>query len=346
MIPFFVLDRPNGLTIIRKAITSPSIHFGIMTHVRVSERFVSESNALREEIRKRFGFSPCLIVDSGTFIRNHKTLTEIELFDRYEAMRASHGIVNDILGDSKRTIANCSNAIHEYLKSHRNFKLVGVAQGRCLDEYLMCYNELARMGYRHIAVGGLLQKKPRSVRFTQVKNGKFMQQVLSAIRVEFNPDWLYVLGAYHPKRHESFRDLGIWGSDYKGWLFRYPSIFEGLLALSERASETFLTSIQVKRIKRIRGMISNYSYYDPDERGRIRMMAEALHAELWRSEAIVRLLRRRNLPNKEYRILRAVFWQSLTKRREAGILQHLRAEVFPAIKADWRDRPGSVSLDC
>jgi len=333
MTPFFVLDMPNGLTIIGKAVTSPTIPFGIMTHARVSERFISESKALRNEIRKRFGFTPCLIVDSGAFIKNHMPLTEAELFNRYERMRASHGIVNDVLGDSRGTIVNCSKAIREYLKSRRTFKLIGVAQGKSVDEYLTCYKALARMGYKHIAVGGLLQKKPRSVRFTQVKNEKFMQQVLRAIRNEFNPDWLYVLGAYHPQRHELFRELGIWGSDYKGWLFRYPSVFEGFITLSRVASESFLTSRQVKRIEHTQSMIKNYRSCDPHARAVIRKRVKDLHEDLWRSEAVSKLLRQKNLPSKEYQLLQAVFWQSTTERRETGILHHLRTAVFAPITA-------------
>jgi hypothetical protein len=304
-----------------------------MTHAKVSGRFVSESHALRRETNERFGFTPKLIVDSGAFAKNHSPLTEWELFERYAQMAADYGIVNDVLGDSEKTLANCSKALREYQKSRRTFKLVGVAQGRCLDEYLTCYNELARMGYGHIAVGGLLQKKPNSVRFTQVRSEEFMQQVLRGIRSEFDPDWLYVLGAYHPRRHESFDAMGVWGSDYKGWLFKYPSIFQGFLTLSDAASEPFLTSREIKKIKRTQSMIGKYRHCDLHDRASIRKKVHAFHAELWRSESIISLLRKKELPKYDHRILKAVFYQSLTTRREAGILRHLRTEVFPAVKA-------------
>jgi hypothetical protein len=333
MIPFLVLDKPNGLSIINKAVTSPATHFGIMTHIRVSERFISDCDALRRELKRRFGSKLRFIVDSGAFIKNHTPITETELFSRYERMKASHGIVNDVLGDSRRTIANCSKAMREYRKSRHTFKLVGVTQGQCVDEYLTCYKALAGMGYRHIAVGGLLQKKPTSIRFTQVKNTKFMQQVLRAIRSEFNPDWLYVLGAYHPQRHELFQELGVWGSDYKGWLFRYPSIFEGFLTLSAVASESFLTAREIKKIERARAMIKKYRLCDDHTRAVIRKKIEAFHANLWRSEPVIKLLSLGDLQSKEYRLLQAVFWQSTTERREAGILHHLRTTVFPSLTA-------------
>jgi hypothetical protein len=317
-----------------------------MTHIRVSERFISESHALRREIKRRFGFEPWLIVDSGAFIKNHRPMTETGLFNRYERMKASHGIVNDVLGDSRSTIANCSKAMREYLKSRHTFKLVGVAQGRCIDEYLTCYKALAKMGYKYIAVGGLLQKKPTSIRFTQVKNEKFMQQVLRAIRSEFDPDWLYVLGAYHPQRHEMFRELGIWGSDYKGWLFRYPSIFEGFLTLSAVASGSSLPAREVKKIKLTQGMIKKYRSCDHQSRAVIRKKVEAFHADLWRSEFVVKLLRQSDLSTKEYQLLQAVFWQSTTERREAGILRHLRTEVFPVLQAQSQARPGTTPMNC
>jgi hypothetical protein len=327
MIPFFVLDRPNALAILGKAITTPATRFGIMTHARVSERFVRESFALRKRITERFGFTPCLIVDSGAFTKNHAPFTESELFIRYERMGASYGVVNDILGDYRATVQNCSKAIAEYLKLRRKFKLVGVTQGQTIDEYLMCYNELALIGYRHIAIGGLLQKKPRSIRFTQVKSEEFMRQVVSAIRSEFNPKWLYVLGAYHPQRHEWFRAFGVWGSDYKGWLFRYPSIFQGFLTLAEVASESVIPPSEVRRIKRTHCLIKKYRYCDDRTKAILRRRITAFHAELWRSKAIVKLLEE-NLPRKEHRLLQAVFWKSAAERREAGILDHLRQDVF------------------
>jgi hypothetical protein len=328
MIPFFVLDRPNALALLGKAITTPAMRFGIMTHARVSERFVRESDALRKRITERFGFTPSLIVDSGAFTKNHAPITESELFIRYERMGASYGVVNDILGDYPGTVQNCSKAMAEYLKSRRKFNLVGVTQGQCIAEYLACYNELARMGYRHIAIGGLLQKKPRSIRFTQVKSQEFMREVLSAIRSEFNPKWLYVLGAYHPQRHESFRELGVWGSDYKGWLFRYPTIFQGFLTLSQVASESGMPPSEVRRIKRTQCLIKRYRYCDDQSKAILRRRIKAFHAELWRSQAIVKLLLRENLPRKEHRLLQAVFWESAARRREAGILDHLRKDIF------------------
>jgi hypothetical protein len=48
-----------------------------------------------------------------------------------------------------------------------------------------------------------------------------MQDVLKKVRERFNPEWLFPLGCYHPKRREIFQELEVWGSDYKGWIFQY-----------------------------------------------------------------------------------------------------------------------------
>jgi hypothetical protein len=47
------------------------------------------------------------------------------------------------------------------------------------------------------------------------------EEVLSAVKKEFAPQWLFVLGAYHTSRHALFDDHGVFGSDYKGWIFNY-----------------------------------------------------------------------------------------------------------------------------
>ena len=32
---------------------------------------------------------------------------------------------------------------------------------------------------------------------------------------------MFALGCFHPKRRIVFEELGVWGSDYKGWIFQY-----------------------------------------------------------------------------------------------------------------------------
>ncbi len=56
---------------------------------------------------------------------------------------------------------------------------------------------------------------------SRVASLRILIEVLSAVRQQFDPEWLFVLGAFHPKRIALFRENGVWGSDYKGWIFNY-----------------------------------------------------------------------------------------------------------------------------
>jgi hypothetical protein len=96
-----------------------------------------------------------------------------------------------------------------------------------VSEYLECYRRLKELGYRNIAVGGLLQKKERSARYLHVGNEDLLEEVLKKIRIEFDPKWLFVLGCLHPSRLAMFNELNVWG-DYKGWIFEYKTRDETL----------------------------------------------------------------------------------------------------------------------
>ncbi len=77
------------------------------------------------------------------------------------------------------------------------------------------------MGFKYIAVGGLLKKLENTARYTRVRDESFLFNVLKTIRDKYPDDWLFVLGCYHPKRHEMFNELNVFGGDYKGWIFNY-----------------------------------------------------------------------------------------------------------------------------
>ena len=129
--------------------------------------------------------------------------------------------MSDVLGDPKGTIASARVAVREYAKTRRSFDLVLVAQGTTVDEYLRCYERLSKLGPFKIAVGGLLRKRLASVRYLHVGSETQMTGVVDAIRQRFDPKWMFVLGAYHPARHATFAQRGVFGSDYKGWIFQY-----------------------------------------------------------------------------------------------------------------------------
>jgi len=162
-----------------------------------------------------------LMADSGIYVDEDESKSYDELFDAYENMGADYGVSIDILKDKANTLEKARKGWRLYENEDRDFTLVGVAQGETKDEYLACYEELREIGYKHIAIGGLLKQRANTVRYSYVRDESLLENVLKAIREEFDPEWLFVLGAFHPKRIEIFQETGVWGADYKGWIFNY-----------------------------------------------------------------------------------------------------------------------------
>lgn len=242
MIPFYVVDRPMSLNILKTSfVHHPDLTFGLMTHACVSQNFRRLFASfpcdptgcwLRQDPRCSVaGVAGCSLgkdihrrvirmCDSGIFERSSKNLSYAELFDIYTDARADYGVMKDVLWNSKQTLMSAETALKEYRRKQRKFKLVLVAQGKTVDEYLSCFSQLVRMGAEHIAIGGLLRKRKKSVRYMYVSS-ELATQVLAAIRQEFGSRWLFVLGSYHPMRHKLFSEHDVFGSDYKGWIFNY-----------------------------------------------------------------------------------------------------------------------------
>ena len=160
--------------------------------------------------------------DSGVFSKEGcKHSDYISLFKKYRALGVRYGVMIDHLKDAERTTESAEDALECYQRGIQPFRLVGVAQGNTLREYLDSYSKLRRMGFDMIAVGGLLKKKENSKRFAYVRDEAALYGVLRALRLKYPDDWLFALGAYHPKRHNRFDALNIFGGDYKGWIFQY-----------------------------------------------------------------------------------------------------------------------------
>lgn len=243
MIPFFVVDRQASLRILQgSGLEQYDIKVGLMSHANTSTNFqeffslypcvnteyceVIEGNcpyekrieccqkgtAIKERILK--------MCDSGIFQKNGCSFNYSELFAIYEKMKPKYGIMIDYLKQKDKTLNSAKDALKEYTKGKYSFGLVGVAQGETLEEYIECYNELKKMGYSCIAIGGLIVKT-NSVRYVRVGNEQLMSETLSTLRGKNPRDWLFALGCYHPRRHDLFHKLGIFGSDYKGWIFNY-----------------------------------------------------------------------------------------------------------------------------
>jgi hypothetical protein len=234
LIPFFVADRPASLRILKGVLLKhPRRKVGIMTHAFTSENFWHLFSDFPYHTPLLYGSQTLLaheedlassvikMTDSGIFGKKGCTIEYEELYGRYNALGTDYGIMIDVLRDSRATLKSAEKAIRVFEKNNkRRFKLVAVAQGNNLDEYLQCYEKLSRH-FEYVAVGGLLKKRENTARYVSVRDETLMYEVLRSIRQEFNPRWLFALGSYHPTRHTEFERIGIWGSDYKGWIFNY-----------------------------------------------------------------------------------------------------------------------------
>ncbi len=244
MIPFFVADRPMSLRILKTSgVHSRDIVVGLMGHANTTINFqnlmriypcetvncpLSKHCPYPNDICKqgqRIKERTIRMCDSGVFTKEGCMPTGYEeLFSVYENMKINYGIIIDVLKNKDETIKSAKKALITYNKGYYSFNLVGVIQGDTVEEYIECYEELLCMGYKYIAVGGLLKKVENSARYTRVRDEKLLKEVLISLREIYPKNWLYALGSYHPKRHKFFEDLNLFGSDSKGWIFNYKKI--------------------------------------------------------------------------------------------------------------------------
>lgn len=199
------------------------------------------------------------MADSGVFTKNGCMSNGYEeLFSKYEQMGTEYGIMIDVFKDKNKTLESAKIAIMTYKKAKPNFKLVGVAQGNSVKEYLTCYKELKNMGFEYIAVGGLLVKHVNSARYVHVQSEEFLREVLERIRKNYPKDWIFALGCYNPKRHALFNELRVFGGDYKGWILNYKTpeqIIENLNNELEKLDKS--NSKHLKRLVHERNKLTN-----------------------------------------------------------------------------------------
>ena len=249
-IPFFVVDRPMSLELLRYSeIDKQKGVYGLMAHANTSARF---QNLFREFK----GDNIIKAADSGVFTKDGCKLHYEELFSIYERMGVDYGIMIDFLKNKDKTLESARIALEIYEKKDYPFKLVGVAQGNTLEEYLECYDELKRLGFNYIAIGGLLKKNVNSARYVRVRDENFLRDVLREIRNDYKNDWLFLLGCYHPKRHRLFEEFNVFGGDYKGWILNYKTpemllenINKELILLEKDIKNSTLEELLQKREK-------------------------------------------------------------------------------------------------
>jgi hypothetical protein len=239
LIPFLVADRQSSLRIIRGIpLQDYDGPIGLMSHANTSSEF-------REAFRRypcgpqlcprAVGAEDCYscrscralksrtvkMCDSGVFTKSGCKLDYPNLFLRYENMGCEYGIMIDVLRNSRDTLESAAEAIQSYRELRPSFKLVGVAQGRTVKEYVKCYAKLKELGFAHVAIGGMLSKRLNTSHYAYVRSDQRLFPVLSTLRALYPSDWLFALGCYHPKRHLRMERIGVFGSDYKGWIFQY-----------------------------------------------------------------------------------------------------------------------------
>jgi len=241
--PFFVADRQASLRILSGLDIPDGKRIGIMTHANTFRPFKDALSKFPCFDQNNCGVvdGPCpydgditlcekgtrlrdnrvIICDSGVFQRKGCKIEYSDLFDEYERMGVDYGIIIDVLKDKGATLISAKKAMDEYLKKPRPFNLIGVAQGTTPEEYLDCYKRLQDLNYKNIAIGGMLRRKEKSARYVAVRNESVLKEILSTIRDYDSNGWLFALGCYSPKRHSTFLQYSIFGSDYKGWIFQY-----------------------------------------------------------------------------------------------------------------------------
>jgi hypothetical protein len=281
IIPFFVADRPVSLRIIKSSgLHKYDVKVGIMGHANTSKHFqelfrkypCSDDDfcdIVKGKCSHDYDLQKCsvgslirqrttLACDSGVFTKNGCNREYKDLFEIYRNMNADYGIIIDHLKDAYKTIKSASDALKEYKKNNYSFKLMGVAQGNTPEEYLECYDDLKKMGYKHIAIGGLLKKFENTARYAKVRDETFLYNVIKKIRDKYPDDWLFVLGCYHPKRHDKFNELNVFGGDYKGWIFNYEK--KPLLSVEAAQKDRFLQIhkyIESRIYKRLNGSFND-----------------------------------------------------------------------------------------
>ncbi len=240
MIPFFVVDRPISLDIVKGYWSfQTTVAYGLLSNALTTQRFrkllarypcadggrcltcgISEAPAEMCDVGIELRSHVTVFGDSGIFAGKAR-LTYETLYNRYDEMNADYGAVVDFLADPTRTVASAVAAVEIYNQMQPRFKLVLVAQGNTVAEYLACYQELRNIGDFPIAIGGMLRRRANTARYVALAKSDLLEAVLTKIRSQFDPDWLFVFGAYHPSRHTMLAELGVTGSDYKGWIFNY-----------------------------------------------------------------------------------------------------------------------------
>jgi hypothetical protein len=210
--PLFVVDRPISLEILN-GLKDKANQFGILSHAFTTDNFKAKF--------REFEFAKYKVGDSGIY--QGKDVSYPLLFNEYIKMGITHGIIKDYFRDPVKTLESAKEAWEYYHKAglQEKFVLLGVAQGNTVKEYLKSYEEQKEIGYKIIAIGGLLSKIENHSRMVRVLKEELLINVLKNLRKKYPHDSIFPLGVFSRSRIGLFKELNIWATDYKGWIFRY-----------------------------------------------------------------------------------------------------------------------------
>ena len=210
--PLFVVDRPISLEILN-GLKDKANQFGILSHAFTTDNFKAKF--------REFEFAKYKVGDSGIY--QGKDISYPLLFNEYIKMGITHGIIKDYFRDPVKTLESAKEAWAYYHKAglQEKFVLLGVAQGNTVKEYLKSYEEQKEIGYKIIAIGGLLSKIENHSRMVRVLKEELLINVLKNLRKKYPHDSIFPLGVFSRSRIGLFKELNIWATDYKGWIFRY-----------------------------------------------------------------------------------------------------------------------------
>lgn len=201
--------------------------FGIMVNVGLSD-------SLRQRIRlldvEKIADCGLLNSKSPTIIKKLYTRFDEELlikayeflFEYYDEINVNLGLTLDFYRELTTTLKSARLAMKIYERGNYHFKLVGVAQGQSLKDYMDSIRELINLGYDIIAIGGLLKKLSRNNNiFLRVSDEVLMVELLDITSQTFDKR-IILLGVFNEKRIPMFKKYNnIYGCDFKGWVFRY-----------------------------------------------------------------------------------------------------------------------------
>ena len=114
------------------------------------------------------------------------------------------------------TVQNADAFIKRCKERGRIFIPVGAVQGTSPEQYARNVGRYCEMGYRHLAIGGL-------VPLTDAAIAEIAEAVANAADAQRERPWLHLFGIYRPKLQAKFQELGIDSFDSasyfrKAWL--------------------------------------------------------------------------------------------------------------------------------